>query len=284
VEAIRRDHSLGIGVERYASGSVPVFAVGDDHVVKLFPPTQRSYFDTERAALARIEGLLPISTPHSIAAGERDGWLYLVMTRLPGASLAETWPAIDVHARIPLMREVGEALAVLHGTAPGEVDPTAADWPRFIEAQRASCRGRQVARGLEAPWVDAIDGFLERWTPRGDDARALLHTEVMREHLLVEHRDGAWHVSGILDFEDVMVGAPEYDYACAGIFLTCAEPGLLRALLEGYGAEVDDGLPLRVMVYTLLHRYSDLPRYLERLPHPDRAGDLESLARRWFGS
>jgi len=36
-DAIRRDLSLGVGFTRFASGSVPVFAVGDEHVVKLFP-------------------------------------------------------------------------------------------------------------------------------------------------------------------------------------------------------------------------------------------------------
>jgi hygromycin-B 7''-O-kinase len=103
----------------------------------------------------------------------------------------------------------------------------------------------------------------------------------MRQHLLVESK-GAWHVSGLIDFEPAMLGAPEYELSAVGIFLTCAEPGLLRAFLDAYGAEADDELPLRIMAYTLLHRYSDLRWYLERLPVPDDVGDLEGLARRWF--
>ena len=57
---------------------------------------------------------------------------------------------------------------------------------------------------------------------------------------------------------------------------------LLRALLDAYGAEVDVELPLRIMAYTLLHRYSNLRWYLERLPVPDEVCDFESLARSWF--
>jgi hygromycin-B 7''-O-kinase len=180
------------------------------------------------------------------------------------------------------MREVGAALAALHATATEEGAPLVVDWPRFVDAQRASCRERQLARGLGAPWADAVGDFLARWTPRDDGARVLLHTEVMREHLLVERREGAWHISGLLDFEPAMRGAPEYEWAAVGIFLACAEPGLLGALLEAYGKAVDDELPLRIMAYALLHRYSNLRWYLERLPVPVDVGDLESLARRWF--
>jgi hygromycin-B 7''-O-kinase len=281
-DAIRRQFSLGVGVKRFASGSVPVFAVGDEHVVKLFPLNENSFFNTERAALTRIDGRLPIPTPRAIAAGERGQWLYIVMTRLSGSSLAETWHTIEIHDRLQLMREVGAALAALHATATDELEPLAVDWPRFMDAQRASCRDRQLARALGAPWVDAVDEFLARWMPRDDGTRVFLHTEVMRQHLLVERRKGAWHISGLIDFEPAMIGAPEYELAAVGIFLTCAEPGLLGVLLDAYGAEVDDELPLRIMAYALLHRYSNLRWYLERLPAPDKVGDLEALARRWF--
>lgn len=281
-DAIRRERSLGEGLQRFAFGSIPVFALGDEHVMKLFPPDQRAYFDIETAVLARIEGRLPIPTPRVLAVGERGPWLYLVMSRLSGCSLGEAWPTIDPGDRIRLMREAGAALAALHSIPASDLGPRNTDWRRFMDEQRASCRERQRARGLGSPWVEAVSDFVSRWMPRDDGARALLHTEVMREHFLVDRREGVWRVSGILDFEDALLGAPEYEWACAGIFLTCAEPGLLRALLDAYGAVVDEDLPQRIMAYALLHRYSDLSWYLNLLPVPDRVGDLESLARAWF--
>ncbi|HEU4764531.1 MAG TPA: aminoglycoside 3'-phosphotransferase/choline kinase family protein [Candidatus Eisenbacteria bacterium] len=283
VDAIRRDLSLGTGVRRFALGSVPVFAVGDGYVVKLFPQAQRSYFEIERAVLPHIENLLPIPTPGLIAAGEHGAWLYLVMTRLPGHSLAEAWSEIAIGERPALVHEVGKALAALHAIPDGEVAPVAIDWPEFMAAQRASCRDRQLAMRLPSPWVDAVDGFLARWMPKDDGSRVLLHTEVMREHLLVDRREGNWRISGLVDFEDALRGAREYEWACAGIFLTCGEPGLLHAMLDGYGVRPDDELPMRCMAYALLHRYSNLRWYLERRPASGKEGDLESLARLWFG-
>jgi hygromycin-B 7''-O-kinase len=283
-DALRRELSLGVGVQRFSVGSVPVFAVGDEHVVKLFPRAQSSYFETEKATLAHLDGRLPIPTPRIVAAGERGSWSYIVMSRLPGSSLAEAWGAIDRPGRLRLMGEVGQGLAELHASAAEGFAPQAVDWPRFMDEQRSGCRDRQIAQGLGAPWVDGIDEFLARWTPGGESARALLHTEVKREHLLVERRDGVWHVSGLVDFEDAMVGASEYEWVAGGIFLAGGEPGLLRALLDAYGAGVDDELPLRLMAYTLLRRYSNLPWYLKRLPVPDHVRDFESLARRWFAA
>jgi len=282
VDAIRRELSLGVDLKRFASGSVPVFAVGDEYVVKLFPPEESTFFNTERAALGRIDGLLPIPTPRVIASGVRGQWHYIVLTRMSGCSLAEAWHTIDTQDRLQLMREMGAALAALHAVPTGDLPPLAVDWPRFMDAQRVSCRDRQIVKGLSAPWVEAVDDFLTRWAPSDNGRRVLLHTEVMREHVLVHFQDGAWRIGGLIDFEPAMLGAPEYEWAAVGTFLTCAEPGLLAALLEAYGAEVDDELPLRTMAYALLHRYSNLRWYLERLPVLDKVGDLESLARRWF--
>jgi hypothetical protein len=38
------------------------------------------------------------------------------------------------------------------------------------------------------------------------------------------------------------------------------------------------------MRYLLLHRYSNLPWYFERVPPPPEVADLEALARVWFGA
>lgn len=279
---IRSALGLGDGLVRFSTGSVPVFAVGGEHVVKLFPESGRSYFECEVAALGRVEGALSVPTPRVVSTGERRGWWYVAMTRLPGIVLSEAWPDIGAHDRRRLMQETGAAVAELHALSTEALAPLAVDWPAFVDAQRASCRERQVSTGLDPFWVDGIDEFLARWTPRDDGRRALLHTEIMREHLLVEPADGGWRLSGLFDFEPAMVGAPEYEFSSIAIFVASAEPGLLGALLDAYGAEVDDELPLRIMAYSLLHRYSSLRWYVDRLGVPENARDLDALARAWF--
>ena len=278
------EFALGATLARFTEGTLPVFAAGDRYVIKLFPSDAHSHFDAETTALQRIDGSLSIPTPRVIAAGLRGEWHFVVMTRLAGQSLATVWHSIPRDARVELARNVGAALAELHSVPVHDCAPLAIDWPQFLRAQRESCVARQAAKGLPAHWLDQLDDFLQRWFPEDDGRRVLLHTEVMREHLLVENDGDAWRLSGLVDFEPSMIGAPDYELASVGLFVTCAEPGLLRATLDAYGMKQDADQAPRFMAYALLHRYSNLRWYLERLPSDPRSATIESLAQRWFAA
>ena len=108
----------------------------------------------------------------------------------------------------------------------------------------------------------------------------------MREHLLVEHAATGWRLSGLFDFEPAMVGAPEYEFASVGLFLSCGDPRLLRRVLLSYGyaeSALDERLEHRLLAYGLLHRYSNLPWFLKRVPPPSHARALPDLASVWWG-
>ena len=67
--------------------------------------------------------------------------------------------------------------------------------------------------------------------------------------------------------------------------MTCGESALLRGLLSSYGysrSEMGEEMQFRFLGLTLLHRYADLPWYLERLPPPPGVRTLEGLARHWW--
>lgn len=114
-----------------------------------------------------------------------------------------------------------------------------------------------------------------------DPRRVLLHTEVMREHLLAERTNDGWVLTGLVDFEPAMIGAPGYELASIGVFVTCGDSALRAAFTEGYGDQID---ALEVMAYALLHRYSNLRWYLERVPPPSDVLGLEALAHWFFGA
>ena len=285
VDAIlARHHLAGAAVARFADGSMPVYAIGDARVLKLYPPSYLAERDTEASVLAALGGRLPIPTPHLDAVGDQDAWGYVLMERLHGESLATAWPRIDEASRERLMAHLGEALAALHAVE----DPVLAtlappDWDAFVTAQRASAVERQRAKGLDAAWLAQLPAFLATVAHEAPPRRVLLHTEVMREHLVVrEHADG-WALSGLFDFEPAMCGAPEYELASVGLFASCGEPRLLRALLRAYGyadASLDEALARRLLGYAIVHRYSNLRWYLERLPAPT----LDALALRAWGT
>ena len=55
--------------------------------------------------------------------------------------------------------------------------------------------------------------------------------------------------------------------------------------MAGYGHPPSDTGPAfarRLLAYALLHRYSNLPWYLKRIPPPANAITLDALADAWF--
>jgi hygromycin-B 7''-O-kinase len=269
--------------EKFSGGSVPVFGVGRAHAVKLFPPQFRAAAATEAAVLAAAHGKLGVPTAGLVAPGELEGWGYVVMERLPGMVLQDVWEEVPGDARREMCRRVGAALARLHRLPVDGLEVPAPDWDEFVRRQAETCTRRQRERGLAEHWLEQIPGFLAS-VPLAPRRRVLLHTEVMRHHLLAQRRAGGWELTGLFDFEPAMVGDPEYELGSVGIFVTDGSPALFQAFLRGYGwdeAERGPALQRRTLAYTLLHRYSNLRWYLEVLP-PRSAATLDELAAEWF--
>ncbi|MBN6037130.1 phosphotransferase family protein [Amycolatopsis sp. 195334CR] len=270
-------------VERFEDGSLPVYAVGDELVLKLFPPVHLDEVATEAGVLRALDGKLPIPTPHLARTGEVDGWGYVLMSRLTGESLSSVWGQLTGEDKDALAQRLGEALAALHRTPAPDLGP--ADWSDFIATQRANAVERQRSAGLAEEWLEQIPAFLAE-VELGTPEPVLLHTEFMRDHLLVQRGPGGWALSGIFDFEPAMRGAPEYDLVGVGVFVAGGDLAFFRRLLLAYGytpEQLDTDFARRCLAYTLLHVYSNLPWYLKVMPEPARP-TLDALAQRWFGA
>jgi len=271
----------GQSLRRYPDGSLPVYALGDRHVLKLYPAFRAEAALREAQVLRHLEGKLPVATPAVCAEGEYvNGWRYVMMTQLPGEGLAPAWPRVPAPDRDRLASEVGELLGALHAvdTQPLREMLGPPDWETFLAGQRATAVERQRACGLAAAWLEQIPEFLVSVPLDGPPDPAVLHTEVMREHLLID--PARWTLTGLFDFEPAMLGAPGYEFAAVALFVSCGDPRLLGRIMAAYG---HDFPPRDLLAYTLLHAYSDLPWYFTRLPAPPQA-TLDSLAQAWFGT
>lgn len=282
IEAILARHGLAHeSVRRYDSGSLPVYAVGEVRALKLFPPDEAEHAAIEARVLAAVQGVLPLPTPRLFAADALDRWPYLLMSQLRGPRLVDAWPSLSAAERDRAADDLGAAIAALHAIDTRPLADLPPRWDEFLAAQRASAVQRQRERRLTPQWLERIDEFLARWMPPPDPRRVLLHTEIMREHLTFEGD----RLAGLFDFEPAMIGAPDYDFASVGLFVSCGDARFLRRTLRAYGfagAALDEALACRFMAYALLHRYSNLRWYLERLPVPG-ATTLEQLAAHWWG-
>ena len=273
------------GLSRFAAGSVPVYAAGD-LVLKLVPPVFLDEWRVEAGVLGALSGSLPVPTPRLHAAGQCDGWGYLLMSRLPGVTLDSVWEQTTAADRDRLADHLGEAIAALHQiTQPRIPNWWPEDWPVFVAGQRARCVREQRKLGLARTWLEQYPAFLDR-VPLRVGPPVLLHTEIMRQHLLVTEAPGGWHFSGLFDFEPAMPGSSEYEFASVGVFVSQGDSRFLRRVLTAYGypaSVLGADLSRRLLAWALLHRYSNLASWLRRLPEPSRP-TLDALADRWFGT
>ena len=84
---IARSHGLE-PARRTSSPPAPTSSWGlsRDIILKMFPPLFRGQFVSERGSLAQLRGPARSPIPEIVFEGERDGWPYLVITRLVGYS------------------------------------------------------------------------------------------------------------------------------------------------------------------------------------------------------
>lgn len=273
----------GAPLTRFPTGSQPVYAVGTEHVLKLFPGVYAQDGVREARVLSHLEGRLPVPTPRVRAAGPyENGWHYVLMSRLPGEDLAVAWPRVPAAVRDRIATEAGETLAALHAIDPAPLADVVGppDWAAFLDKQRAGAVGQQRECGLAEVWLEQIPDHLDSARLPTSAERVLLHTEFMREHLITDPSDD-WRLTGLIDFEPAMTGDRAYDFVGVGLYVTKGDPRLLTRFYEAYGRAPYP--PGTLLAYTLLHVYSNLARYLKGLPVAPEPR-LDVLADIWFGT
>lgn len=268
-------------ISHSSDGSSPVVLIDDNYVVKFFAPIFSDAFEMEKSALEFLSNIQSVS-PRPLGAGAAGSWRYIVMSKLRGQSLKELWPSLSDDERASACFAVGQNLRAIHDhSIPEGSFSGLMPWPEFIRTQAFACADRHQKLGLRNDLVVQIPRFLAGTGLDVDEPRCFLHTEVMRDHVFFSNFGKTLSFSGFVDFEPSMMGAPEYDFAAVGIFLSSGNPNALRSFFSGYGnlESVGRKFKRRIMAYALLHKYSNLKWYLEFMRQAD---SLEELAEEWW--
>ncbi|WP_198960905.1 aminoglycoside 3'-phosphotransferase/choline kinase family protein [Bradyrhizobium sp. UFLA03-84] len=276
-------HGLSWGPPHvFSTGTNLVVGLGGDLILKLFPPFLRPQFVSERGALAELRGRLGIPIPDLIAEGERDGWPYLVITRLFGTVGSEVWPSLSEAERERVLGEIGAVIAEVQRAPPGGLLAIGQPWDAFMRGQIAQCRARHERLGLPAKFLTSLDDLLRDATELipMHAPPVILTGEYIPENFLLGRRADGWHVAGLFDFGDVRTGWGEYDLLGPSAFMAAGHPRLVRSLFDGFGiprSEVNFALKRRLMALMMLHSASDPLRHVCIEGWPDRVDDLVQL-------
>lgn len=268
IRAVWRAHGLGdvARIERTTSGVSNRSFIVDDALVIRFDIADAGTPKSENerlayALLARrgapVPAVMALDTSRRIAPYD-----YIILTRLPGVNLAESWQSLAPARVRRLAWESGAWLALLHAVslpAFGKVHEQGA--PRFrtwlAYFGDYARRYRDAARefGLLDDALRArLEGVLSR--PHDQLARVtqgvLVHSDYHYENILQDKG----RLSGILDFEWALSGDPSYDFMAAGE-RERQLPGSEAAFVAGYrsiralDAEHDRRLEIYLLFFQL---------------------------------
>jgi hygromycin-B 7''-O-kinase len=262
-------------------GTHVVFRAGPDRYIKLFARPWRGDFTPERLVLHKLSEQPNLPIPRPVAEGEIEGWPYIIVTAVEGVPLNEVWGAMATPDRERIAARCGELMARLHAMPTEGLEAIAVDWPTFVERQTQDCVDQIAQAGLDERWTRETIEFFAGLSPLFEPGfrPVLLSADVTDEHILVSLRDGKWDMTGFIDFGDAMLGHPHYEFAAPGCCITRGSPRLQRAMMLAYGYledQLNADLADRLMAYTLIHRYINVPELLEMLDLPQSAA-LEDI-------
>ncbi|MDA9528305.1 aminoglycoside phosphotransferase family protein [Bradyrhizobium sp. CCBAU 25338] len=278
---IARGHSLDVGSPHvFPTGTNLVIGLGDRLILKIFPPLLRAQFVSERASLMQLAGRLHLPIPEIVAEGVRDGWPYLVITRLAGTLGSEVWPHLPEDQKERVLRQIGETIASVQRAPLGALAQIEPRWDDFMRRQMQGCKARHTRLGLAPKFLAGLDDLLRdaaQLIPM-DAPPVILIGEYIPENFLLACDDGQWSLKGLFDFGDVLAGWRDYDLLGPSAFMAAGRPGRVRGLLEGFGyTKLDFALKRRLMALMLLHRASDLNSHICIERWQERAADLVEL-------
>ncbi|WP_187436255.1 aminoglycoside phosphotransferase family protein [Bradyrhizobium hipponense] len=278
---IARSHGLDVSSPQvFATGTNLVVGFGEKLILKIFPPLLLAQFVSERGSLTQLAGRLHLPIPGIVAEGMRDGWPYLIITRLAGTLGSEVWPSLPEAQKERVMRQLGETIAAVQRAPLGPLSQIEPRWDAFMRRQMQGCRSRHERLGLAPKFLAGLDDLLSDATDLipMDAPPVILIGEYIPENFLLACHNSEWSLAGLFDFGDVLTGWRDYDLLGPSAFMAAGRPGRVRSLLEGFGyAKPDYALKRRLMALMLLHRASDLNSHICIEGWQDKANDLVEL-------
>lgn len=244
-------------------GTNIVFSHGKSRVIKIFPPLHKSHFDNEVLTMKHLHNKLSVKTPQIEYIGEIDRWPYIVMSQLEGTLLEGLWERLDHNNKTIIIRELGSLIHEVHSLPTEGLEAIDCHWEIFINKQINQCVARHQETGLPDILLQKIPKYLDSIKDLLLVIKkpVILTGEYTPMNFLVKQESGVWHIHGLIDFGDSMLGLPEYDLLGPGAFLIQGDKILLREFLLSYGyspEEMTNALSHKLTALMLLHRYSRL--------------------------
>lgn len=194
---------------------------------------------------------------------QRFSWRYLMMAHAPGMGWRDGLARMTPHARYDIFRQLGEAVAALHGvrySCFGEAEERKTPPPAPSTTRRGhellSALGARARQRIADPAHAEIFAAVLAAHARdfvGITEPRLTHEDLNPSNLLLvpgQDEHDTWRISAVLDFESAWAGCPESDIARLELWRDMMGDGFR----EGYTAiqPIAANYPARRPIYQLL--------------------------------
>lgn len=178
-----------------------------------------STFDRSAAIIRLVRTHTNVPNSGVIAADVAYGrwpWRYMISTYQPGQSWHTVRPHLNAAELRDAYRQIGEAVATLHGIPFAQFGDVAPDGtvpfgqpyiPAFTERARRRIPNRAYAERFISLLHDHAYLFADVTEPR------LTHEDLNPSNILFINEHNRWELSGILDYESAWAGCHESDLA-----------------------------------------------------------------------
>ncbi|OPL18628.1 MAG: hypothetical protein AVO35_04660 [Candidatus Aegiribacteria sp. MLS_C] len=276
-------HCFGHAGKRIPKGSNILYGLGSGSILKVFRREERDFRDNEALCLERLSGRLRVDVPELQATGEHDGYPYLIMRRMLGIPLDTVYDSMGIAERTLVAEAAGGLLKEMHSLPVSTLEGCVPEWSTFIGSQKDDLADNHAGYGLEHSRIAEVLEFVDDMEPVEEYQELVVcHTEIMPDHMFISSDKGSPRLTGLIDFEPSMLAVPQYELCAVGLFLSGGDPDLYGSLIDSLEPNYDHS-PSTVMRMLLLHRYSNMNRFIGMLPEKLRDADLMTMAYFWFG-
>ncbi|WP_196138951.1 phosphotransferase family protein [Aliikangiella sp. G2MR2-5] len=302
VEYICRKYDLSdSNASRIHEGGNLLYQIDDNLILKIVPPNWRYQGESEIVANDLLKGKLSVTIPELIHYGELDNWLYLIMRRLDGISLAQVWAKLGIANKRSIIEHLGQLMKEIHQLAVdkngmhGNAKQIAPNWKDYYQQLKNDCVPRHQRKNVAPDLVEQIDSYFK--ASKTDDDSILddlaeeappifIHMDLHPWNLMVKEIDGEYKVTGILDFGDAVIGKSRLlELATPLLFMCQGNAELCRLLIESYGLLEQcpaEELQGRLMAVSLLRPACDFNFVLAQVPETAPRTSWQAIARQLF--
>ena len=211
------------------------------------------------------------------------------MNRLEGVPLEGLWDELDHHNKLIIMRELGSLIREVHALPTQGLEAIDCHWEKFIADQIHQCVAKHKSTNLPEILLEQIPEYIKSMIAYLPAIKkpVILTGEYTPMNFLVKQKSGIWHIEGLIDFGDAMLGLPEYDLLGPGAFLIQGDKELLREFLVSYGysaEDLTDKLSHQLTLLMLLHKYSNLNMQIRIDGWKEKVNNLNDLEKLVWGT